>query len=117
MFPEGSRGIWRNTAAAEGARFPSVRSVCPDRGHDAISHSCVARQICRSGAPIAAGYRLLPRHGTGTMTSMRRILPAGLLVLLVAAPAVAQPSTIRPGDIRCPDCAMSGYELLSGWPA
>jgi hypothetical protein len=44
------------------------------------------------------------------MTSMRRILPAGLLVLLVAAPAVAQPSTIRPGDIRCPDCAMSGQK-------
>jgi hypothetical protein len=41
---------------------------------------------------------------------MRRILPAGLLVLLVAAPAIAQPSTIRPGDIRCPDCALSGQK-------
>jgi hypothetical protein len=39
---------------------------------------------------------------------MRQILPAGLLVLLVAAPAIAQPSTIRPGDIRCPDCTASG---------
>jgi hypothetical protein len=44
------------------------------------------------------------------MTGMRRILPAGLLVLLVAAPAIAQPSAIRPGDIRCPDCAVSGQK-------
>ena len=44
------------------------------------------------------------------MTGMRRILPAGLLVLLVAAPAIAQPSTIGPGDIRCPDCAESGQK-------
>ena len=44
------------------------------------------------------------------MTGMRRILPAGLLILLVAAPALAQPSTIRPGDIRCPDCAESGQK-------
>ena len=41
---------------------------------------------------------------------MRRILPAGLFVLLVAAPAVAQPSTIGPGDIRCPNCAVSGQK-------
>jgi hypothetical protein len=41
---------------------------------------------------------------------MRRLLPAGLLVLLVAAPALAQPSTIRPGDIRCPGCAQSGQK-------
>src|SRR5258706_15589717 len=41
---------------------------------------------------------------------MRRMLPAGLLVLLVAAEAIAQPSTIRPGDIRCPDCAQSGQK-------
>ena len=44
------------------------------------------------------------------MTGMRRILAAGLLVLLVAAPAIAQPSTIAPGDIRCPDCAQSGQK-------
>jgi hypothetical protein len=44
------------------------------------------------------------------MTGMRQILPASLLVLLVAAPAIAQPSTIRPGDIRCPDCAVSGQK-------
>lgn len=44
------------------------------------------------------------------MTGMRRILPAGLLVLLVGTPAIAQPSTIRPGDIRCPDCAVSGQK-------
>jgi hypothetical protein len=44
------------------------------------------------------------------MTGMRRILPAGLLVFLVAAPAIAQPSTIGPGDIRCPDCALSGQK-------
>ena len=31
---------------------------------------------------------------------MRRILPAGLFVLLVTAPAVAQPSTIRPGGAK-----------------
>jgi hypothetical protein len=41
---------------------------------------------------------------------MRGILPAGLFVLLVAAPALAQSSTIRPGDIRCPDCAQSGQK-------
>ena len=41
---------------------------------------------------------------------MRRILPAGLFILLVAAPALAQRSTIRPGDIRCPDCAQSGQK-------
>jgi hypothetical protein len=41
---------------------------------------------------------------------MRRILPAGLLVLLVAAPALAQPSAIGPGDIRCPACALSGQK-------
>jgi len=44
------------------------------------------------------------------MTGMRRILLAGLLILLVAAPALAQRSTIRPGDIRCPDCAQSGQK-------
>jgi hypothetical protein len=44
------------------------------------------------------------------MTGMRRILLAGLLILLVAAPALAQQSTIRPGDIRCPDCAQSGQK-------
>lgn len=38
------------------------------------------------------------------------MLPAGLLVLLVAAEAIAQPSTIGPGDIRCPDCAQSGQK-------
>jgi hypothetical protein len=42
--------------------------------------------------------------------TMRRILPAGLFVLLLAAPAVAQPSTIGPGDIRCPGCAVSGQK-------
>jgi len=41
---------------------------------------------------------------------MRRILPAGLFVFLVAAVAIAQPSTIRPGDIRCPDCGQSGQK-------
>ena len=44
------------------------------------------------------------------MSGMRRILLAGLLILLVAAPALAQQSTIRPGDIRCPDCAQSGQK-------
>jgi len=44
------------------------------------------------------------------MTGMRRILLAGLLILLVAAPALAQRSTISPGDIRCPDCAQSGQK-------
>jgi hypothetical protein len=44
------------------------------------------------------------------MTGMRQILPAGLLILLVTAPALAQRSTIRLGDIRCPDCAQSGQK-------
>jgi hypothetical protein len=44
------------------------------------------------------------------VTGMRRMLPACLLVLLMAAPAIAQPSTISPGDIRCPDCAQSGQK-------
>ena len=71
------------TACLRGRVRGAVRGVhaacVPDCGHGAISHSCIARQICRSRAPIAAGYGLVPRHGTGTMTSMRRILPAGLL--------------------------------------
>jgi hypothetical protein len=44
------------------------------------------------------------------MTGMRQILPAGLLILLVTAPALAQRSTIGLGDIRCPDCAQSGQK-------
>jgi hypothetical protein len=47
------------------------------------------------------------------VTGMRRLLSAGLLVLLVPAPALAQPSTIGPGDIRCPDCAQSGQAPAS----
>jgi hypothetical protein len=41
---------------------------------------------------------------------LERNQAAGLFVLLVAAPAAAQPSTIGPGDIRCPDCAQSGQK-------
>src|SRR5215471_1314232 len=48
--------------------------------------------------------------GAAPMSAMRRILPAGLLVLFAATPAIAQPSTIAPGDIRCPDCAQSGQK-------
>src|SRR6185295_11915938 len=55
------------------------------------------RRICKSGVRIAARYGPLHRHGTGIDDRMRRILPAGLLVLLVLlvpAPAIAQPPTI-----------------------
>jgi len=38
------------------------------------------------------------------------MLPAGLLVFLVAAPAIAQPSAISRRDIRRPDSAQSGQE-------
>jgi len=48
------------------------------------------------------------------MTAMRRLLPAGLLAFLVAAEAIAQPSTIGSGDIRCPDCALSGQKPATG---
>jgi hypothetical protein len=44
------------------------------------------------------------------MNGMCRILPAGLLAFLLAAPAIAQPSTIGPGDIRCADCGLSGQK-------
>jgi hypothetical protein len=44
------------------------------------------------------------------MTGMCRILPASLLALLLAAPAIAQRSTIGPGDIRCPDGGLSGQK-------
>jgi hypothetical protein len=47
------------------------------------------------------------------MTHMRRILSAGLLVLLAVTSAVAQPSTIGPGDIRCPNCAQTGQRPAS----
>lgn len=68
----------------------------------------------RSGARSPQVTGLFPGTELASMTAMRRLLPAGLLAFLVAAEAIAQPSTIGPGDIRCPDCALSGQKPATG---